>query len=50
MLLLASALTGLLYGQTLGDLVRDILGAAVDPLTLRLVAIVLLITLSLIHI
>jgi hypothetical protein len=43
-LLLASALTGLLYGQTLGDLVRDILGAAVDPLTLRLVAIVLLIT------
>jgi hypothetical protein len=43
-LLLASALTGLLYGQTLGDLVLDVLGAAIDPLTLRLVAIVLLIT------
>ena len=43
-LLLASALTGLLYGQTLGDLALDVLGAALDPLTLRLVAIVLLIT------
>jgi integral membrane protein (TIGR00529 family) len=43
-LLLASALTGLLYGQRLGDLVLDVLGAAIDPLTLRLVAIVLLIT------
>jgi integral membrane protein (TIGR00529 family) len=43
-LLLASALTGLLFGQTLGDLALDVLGAALDPLTLRLVAIVLLIT------
>jgi hypothetical protein len=43
-LLLASALTDLLYGHTLSDLVLDVLGAAVDPLTLRLVAIVLLIT------
>lgn len=43
-LLLASALTGWLFGLALGDLVRDVLAAALDPLTLRLVAIVLLIT------
>jgi hypothetical protein len=43
-LLLASALTGLLYGQTPGDLVFEVAGAVVDPLTLRLVAIVVLIT------
>jgi integral membrane protein (TIGR00529 family) len=43
-LLLASAATGLLFGRAAGDLVRDALGATVDPLTLRLVAIVLLIT------
>ncbi len=43
-LLLASALTGLLFGRALGDLALDALGAAVEPLTLRLVAIVLLIT------
>ena len=43
-LLLASLATGLLFGQPLGDLALDAVGAAVDPLTLRLVAIVLLIT------
>jgi integral membrane protein (TIGR00529 family) len=43
-LLLASALTALLFGLPVGDLFRDALGAALDPLTLRLVAIVLLIT------
>jgi integral membrane protein (TIGR00529 family) len=43
-LLLASALTGLLFGLSLGDLALDALGAAIDSLTLRLVAIVLLIT------
>jgi integral membrane protein (TIGR00529 family) len=42
-LLLASALTGLLFGRAADDLLLDALGAAVDPLTLRLVAIVLLI-------
>jgi integral membrane protein (TIGR00529 family) len=43
-LVLASGLTGLLFGRPLGALVLDMLGAAADPLTLRLVAIVLLIT------
>jgi integral membrane protein (TIGR00529 family) len=43
-LLLASALTGLLFGLPPGDLALDALGAAIDSLTLRLVAIVLLIT------
>lgn len=43
-LLLASVLTGLLFGRALGDLLLDLLVAAIDPLTLRLVAIVLLIT------
>jgi integral membrane protein (TIGR00529 family) len=43
-LLLASASTGLLFGLALNDLARDALVAAIDPLTLRLVAIVLLIT------
>jgi integral membrane protein (TIGR00529 family) len=42
-LLLASVLTGLLFGLPAGEWVPDILGAAVDPLTLQLVAIVLLI-------
>jgi integral membrane protein (TIGR00529 family) len=42
-LLLASAATGLLFGRAPADLGLDALGAAVDPLTLRLVAIVLLI-------
>jgi len=43
-LLLASIATGLIFGRPPGDLALDALGAAVDPLTLRLVAIVLLIT------
>ncbi len=43
-LLLASALTGMLFGLPLADLALDALGAAIDSLTLRLVAIVLLIT------
>ena len=43
-LFLASLATGLLFGRPLSDLALDALGAAVDPLTLRLVAIVLLIT------
>lgn len=43
-LLLASALAGLLFGLPLKDLVLDALGAAIDPLTLRLAVIVLLIT------
>ncbi len=43
-LMLASALVGLLFGRALNDLFRDALAAAFDPLTLRLVAIVLLIT------
>ena len=43
-LLLASALTGLLFGLPLDDLALDALEAAIDPLTLRLVAIVLSIT------
>lgn len=44
-LVIASVLTGLLFGLTPQELVLDALGAAVEPLTLRLVAIVLLITL-----
>lgn len=44
-LLLASAVTGLLFGRAPYDLVLDVVRAAVDPLTLRLVVIVLLITL-----
>ena len=43
-LVLASALTGLLFGRAPGDLALDAFGAAVDTLTLRLMAIVLLIT------
>jgi len=43
-LLLASAVTGLLFGRDPLDLALDVLEAATDPLTLRLVAIVLLIT------
>jgi integral membrane protein (TIGR00529 family) len=43
-LLLASVLTGLIYGRALDELALDTLSAAVDALTLRLVAIVLLIT------
>jgi integral membrane protein (TIGR00529 family) len=43
-LLLASAVTGLVFGRPPADLALDVLSAAVDPLTLRLVAIVLLIT------
>ncbi|HNS50101.1 MAG TPA: DUF401 family protein [Anaerolineae bacterium] len=43
-LLLASALTGLLFAMPLADLGREVLAAAVDATTLRLVAIVLLIT------
>lgn len=42
-LVVASMVTGLLFGRLPGDLVLDALGAAVDPLTLDLVAIVLLI-------
>ncbi|MBN1138925.1 MAG: DUF401 family protein [Anaerolineae bacterium] len=43
-LLLASALTGLLFGRAAPDLAKDALAAAIDPLTLQLIAIVLLIT------
>ena len=43
-LLLASALTGLLFGRPPVGVGGDILTAALDPLTLRLIAIVLLIT------
>ncbi len=43
-LLLASAVTGWFFGQPAGSLALDAVQAAVDPLTLRLVAIVLLIT------
>jgi integral membrane protein (TIGR00529 family) len=42
-LFIASLATGLLFGRPPGQLALDALGAAVDPLTLRLVAIVLLI-------
>jgi uncharacterized protein len=43
-LLLASGLTGLLFALPLADLGRDILKASIDTTTLRLAAIVLLIT------
>lgn len=43
-LLLASGLTGLLFGMPLPDLARGVLAAAIDTTTLRLVSIVLLIT------
>lgn len=43
-LLLASGLTGLLFPMPLPDLAREVLAAAIDTTTLRLVAIVLLIT------
>jgi integral membrane protein (TIGR00529 family) len=43
-LVVASVVTGLLFGLPPRDLALDALGAAVGPLTLRLVAIVLLIT------
>jgi integral membrane protein (TIGR00529 family) len=42
-LILASAVTGLLFGRPAGDLALDALEAAVDPLTLRLIVVVLLI-------
>jgi len=42
-LLIASIGTGLLFGRAPRDLALDAVGAAVDPLTLRLLAIVLLI-------
>jgi integral membrane protein (TIGR00529 family) len=44
-LVLASAATALLFGLPLQDLILDALQATVDPLTLQLIAIVLLITL-----
>jgi integral membrane protein (TIGR00529 family) len=43
-LLLAAAVTGWLFGRPAADLGLDALQATLDPLTLRLVAIVLLIT------
>jgi integral membrane protein (TIGR00529 family) len=43
-LVLASAATGLVFGRPPADLALDVLSEAIDPLTLRLVAIVLLIT------
>jgi len=43
-LLLASVLTGLMYGLGLSELLLDMVGATFDPLTLELVAIVLFIT------
>jgi integral membrane protein (TIGR00529 family) len=43
-LVLASVVTGLVFGRPPADLALDVLSAAIDPLTLRLVAIVLLIT------
>ena len=43
-LLLASALTGLFFGRAALDLAKDAVTAIVDPLTLQLIAIVLLIT------
>lgn len=43
-LLLASALTGLFFGRAALDLADDAVTAIVDPLTLQLIAIVLLIT------
>lgn len=43
-LVLASVATGFLFGLAPQELIVDMLGAVVEPLTLRLVAIVLLIT------
>ena len=43
-LLLASALTGLFFGRAAIDLANDAVTAIIDPLTLQLIAIVLLIT------
>lgn len=43
-LILAAGLTGWLFGRPAGELAADVVGATVDSLTLRLVAIVLLIT------
>jgi hypothetical protein len=43
-LIVAAAVTGWLFGRPAADLVRDAVQATLDPLTLRLVAIVLLIT------
>jgi len=43
-LLLASALTGLLFGRAALDLAHGVVTAITDPLTLQLIAIVLLIT------
>ena len=43
-LLLASALTGLFFGRAAVDLARDAVTAIIDPLTIQLIAIVLLIT------
>ena len=43
-LLLASALTGLFFGRAALDLANDAVTAIADPLTLQLIAIVLLIT------
>ena len=43
-LILAAGLSGWLFGRPAGDLALDALHATVDPLTLRLIAIVLLIT------
>ena len=43
-LLLASALTGLFFGRAALDLAKDAVTAITDPLTLQLIAIVLLIT------
>jgi integral membrane protein (TIGR00529 family) len=43
-LILAAGLSGWLFGRPAGDLALDALNATLDPLTLRLVAIVLLIT------
>jgi integral membrane protein (TIGR00529 family) len=43
-LILAAGLSGWLFGRPAGDLALDALNATIDPLTLRLVAIVLLIT------
>ncbi len=43
-LILAAGLSGWLFGRPAGDLALDALNATVDPLTLRLIAIVLLIT------
>ncbi len=43
-LIVAAGLTGWIFGRAAGDMILDALDASLDPLTLRLVAIVLLIT------